>query len=72
MVIDTDRVGVLVLRVWTEGPVACLRARIIETGDLARGDETSHVSTSVDDLVCFIRAWLDAFISEGPEARRRG
>ena len=56
------RVGVLVIRVWTEpGSASGVRARLTWTADVAARQEVVKTSASVDELCAQFHAWLDAF-----------
>lgn len=62
---NDDRVGVLVVRVRAEGPLAeGLRARITTTLDLSSGDEVVTLATDKEGVLAAVREWLDAFISD--------
>jgi hypothetical protein len=61
---NDERVGVLVVRVWAEGPPAeGLRARITTTLDLSSGDEAVTLAGDKEAVLAAVREWLDAFIS---------
>jgi hypothetical protein len=56
------RVGVLVIRIWTEpGSVSGLRARITWTADVATREEVVKASASIDEICAQFHAWLSAF-----------
>jgi hypothetical protein len=56
------RVGVLVVRIWTEpGSVSGLRARITWTVDVAASEEVVRTAASVAEIDTQFHAWLDAF-----------
>lgn len=59
-----DRVGVLVVRVWGEGPFpAGLRARITQTLDLSSGEEVVTTAVDTEAILRAVREWLEAFMS---------
>lgn len=53
--------GVLVVRLWIEGP-ADLRARIICSADLLPERETA-VASSVEDILAVVRDYIEDFVS---------
>jgi hypothetical protein len=56
------RVGVLVIRIWTEpGSVSGVRARITWTTDVATREEVVKASASIDEICEQLYAWLSAF-----------
>jgi hypothetical protein len=56
------RSGVLVLRIWREdGEPELLRARIMQTNDVARPGTTSMVAGTVDDICAVVREWAEEF-----------
>lgn len=61
-----DRVGLLLIRVWTEeGSTAPLRARIRQTTDVAGGMRDGVTATDQEAVVALVRAWLDDSLREG-------
>ena len=64
---DTGRVGVIVVRAWTEAADDSLRARITWTLDVSRsGEEESHAAASIEQVLAAVREWLDAFRTAPP------
>ena len=64
---DTERVGVIVIRAWTEAPDGSLRARITWTLDVSRsGEEQSRAAASGEQVLAAVREWLDAFRTPPP------
>jgi hypothetical protein len=61
MAAGTDRVGVMVVRIWIESSAGSLRARITETPDLSSPEQVSHAAATVDEIVAIVRAWVEAF-----------
>ena len=55
-----DRVGVLVVRVWTERE-GQIRARITSSTDVLRGESQVSASGSVEDIFAVIQEWLERF-----------
>lgn len=61
----SQRVGVLVVRVWPEheGPSG-LRARISWVDDLEQGAEQITVAAGPEDVLAVVRRWLDSFAAD--------
>jgi hypothetical protein len=58
-----DRAGLLIVRVWIEGDrESGMRARITRTLDLSTRDEVVTTTTSVEEIVATVHAWLDSFV----------
>ena len=57
----TDRVGVMVVRIWTEGPDGALRARLTHSLDLESREERSQAAASAEEIVRIVQEWIDAF-----------
>lgn len=57
------RTGVLVLRVWMEGPGReAVRARITHTDDVtAPENERALSAAGVEEVLAVVRAWLESF-----------
>lgn len=64
MTSDTDRTGVLVLRIWTESANRSLCARITSILDLDGGAQDSQAAASAEEILTAVRAWIDAFVAE--------
>jgi hypothetical protein len=62
---ETNRSGVLLLRVWSEPSAPELRARLIQAQDLEEA-ETSVAAAGVDGICDAVRAWLDQFAARIP------
>jgi hypothetical protein len=57
-----ERVGVLVIRIWTErGSASGLRARITSTVDVATREEVVTTSATIEEICEQFRSWLDTF-----------
>jgi hypothetical protein len=55
-----ERVAVLIVRAWLEGEgPAGLRARITGVMDVERAPELTTAAAGHDDIVAFVRRWLD-------------
>jgi len=59
-----DRVGVMVLRAWTESPPNGLRVRVASTLDISGDEETNTVVLTVSEAVELVRTWLETFVRE--------
>jgi hypothetical protein len=58
----TERVAVLVIRVWPEkDSVSGLRARITRTADIATQGEIMTAAATVDEILAAVRTWLEGF-----------
>ena len=55
-----DRVGVLVVRVWTERD-GQIRARITSSTDVLRAESQVRASGTVEDISAVIKEWLERF-----------
>ena len=55
--------GVLLIRVWTEGPAdqPQLRARLVSRLSVEDDDTTSTFASSLDEIVAATRDWLERF-----------
>lgn len=58
-----ERVGLLIVRAWLEGPEQRLIARITRTLDVLDQPATVGVVGSVEDLYEAVRDWLDGIRS---------
>ena len=58
-----ERSGVLVLRVWIEAGSDEFRARITAENELGSGERVTAVAGSLDEILQFIRKWVDAFLA---------
>jgi hypothetical protein len=57
---ESERTGVLVVRVWTEPGAPELRARLIETTGLD-GVGSATAAAGIDAICAAVRAWLEPF-----------
>jgi hypothetical protein len=56
-----QRVGVMILRAWTEEPSDAIRVRITHTLDVSSDEQQSRVAASAEEVVDAVRRWLAAF-----------
>jgi hypothetical protein len=61
---DAERTGVLLVRIWTESTTGSLRARITQTLDVERREQTSQAVATVEQILTTVREWIDAFVVE--------
>lgn len=61
------RTGLLVVRAWTEGGDASLRARITYMVDLDRGEQVMRAAATPKDVEGVVQAWLAALLAHPPE-----
>jgi hypothetical protein len=54
-----ERIGVAVVRVWTE-PGRGFRGRITTTVDVAERDEKVAAAASPEEVIALVQAWLEA------------
>jgi hypothetical protein len=55
-----ESVGMLVLRVWSEGD-GRLRARITDSNDVFSGEQRTLAAVGVEEICTVIRTWLEVF-----------
>jgi hypothetical protein len=55
----SDRIGILVIRAWLEGPDQRLIVRIMKTSDVANQSVTVTVAGTAEDVSATVRAWLE-------------
>jgi hypothetical protein len=58
-----ERTGVLVLRVWIEAGSDEFRARITAESELGSADRVTAVAASMEEILDFIRDWVDEFLA---------
>jgi hypothetical protein len=58
-----ERTGVLVLRIWIEADTDEFRARITAENELGTGERVTAVAGSLDEIIQFIRLWVQEFRS---------
>jgi hypothetical protein len=61
---DANRVGLMILRIWTEGSSPTLRARITHTLDLSKGEPTITQAAGQEQVLAIAREWIEAFAAE--------
>lgn len=59
-----ERVGVMVIRIWTEGRDSQLRARLTHTLDIAARNERSDAMTSPEQVLKAVSQFVDAFLED--------
>jgi hypothetical protein len=60
------RSGVLLLRVWTEGPApVALRVRITHLLDVTESRQVVVTASSVDEVCIVVREWLEGIVAGG-------
>lgn len=64
-----DRIGVLVLRAWLEGPAddPQLRIRLVSRDDVARDAEDTASASTAEDALAYVRDWLARFSGATPQ-----
>lgn len=61
---QSERTGVFVARVWTEGQDdGSLRARIMQSVDLETQEPVVSAAASPDDVYAALRDWLETFLA---------
>lgn len=55
------RVGVMVLRTWTEPSTGSLRVRVTQTHDIEARDDRSEVVATFEEVLSLVREWLETF-----------
>lgn len=60
---QTERTGLMVVRIWFEDSGVSLRARLTETSDLDSAEQTSRVAASIDEVVEIVRDWVEEFVA---------
>ena len=63
MTSDPDRVGLLIVRIWNEGP-GPVRARITHTLDLKHRDTIVTEAAGQEQVLAIAREWIEAFAGE--------
>lgn len=62
----SERTGIMVVRIWTEGSEEHIHARLTGRLDLDVSEEVVSTAGSVDQIVAIVRRWGDAFVGHGP------
>jgi hypothetical protein len=61
---SADRTGILIVRLWLEGnPRDGFRARITQTLDSTRPEQSMATAGNPDDVYAAVRTWVESFIS---------
>jgi len=64
---ESDRVGVMITRIWIEPSAGSLRARMMWTLDVsASSEQESRAAASTDQVVAAVREWIEAFLAHAP------
>jgi hypothetical protein len=64
---EPERTGVLVVRVWLEGPPETgFRARVTSTPDLAGHEEFAVTAATPEDVYRAVRIWLEQLVAPIP------
>jgi hypothetical protein len=73
MSISSERTGIMVVRIWTEGSEEHIHARLTGRLDLNASEELVSTAGTVDQIVAIVRRWGDAFVAQdpGPDASFR-
>lgn len=61
----TERSAVLIVRAWVEGgPRPRFRARITQSRDLTRTEQSTMTTADPDEILATVHAWLEALLSD--------
>lgn len=63
---DTDRVGVMVISIWTEASSGSLRARMTSTLDVTSSDHPSRGAVSTEQIFDAVGEWIASFMAQSP------
>lgn len=67
---QSDRTGILIVRLWIEGDAhGGFRARITQTLDSASREQTTTTAAVPEGLYAVIRTWVEAFVESGSHDR---
>jgi hypothetical protein len=58
-----ERVGVMVIRIWTEGPGTELRARLTHTPDLSNAADSTETVSGPEQVLAGVRTFVETFLS---------
>ena len=61
-----ERTGVVILRVWIEAGTDEFRARMTAETALGSGERVTAVAASLDEILEFIRRWVEEFRAPPP------
>jgi hypothetical protein len=60
---DSSSVGVMVVRVWVEGPDRRLTARVTQTLDVTEREQTVRAAATPEEVEAIVREWIAAFLA---------
>ncbi len=67
---DSERTGILIVRLWIEGNAPeGFRARITRTLDSASHEQEMVVAAAPEDIYAVVRTWVEAFVDQETKAR---
>jgi hypothetical protein len=58
-----ERVGVMVIRIWTEGPGTELRARLTQTLDVSDPQDTTATVVGPEQVVDGVKRFVETFLA---------
>ncbi len=62
--LSSDRTGILIVRLWTEGAAPDgFRARITQMLDSANGEKAMSAAGNPEDVYAVVRTWVEAFVN---------
>jgi len=62
---QSDRTGILIVRLWIEGDAhGGFRARITQALDSASREQTMATAADPEDVYAVVRAWVEAFVDQ--------
>jgi hypothetical protein len=67
-----ERVGVMIIRVWTEDSDRALRARLTRTLDLSTSDERSEAMAGSEAVLSAVGRFIQEFLRAGADADADG
>ena len=66
---DSDRTGILIVRLWIEGNLRDgFRARITRTLDSTGPEQEMVTAATPEDIYAVVRTWVETFVEQGTEA----
>ena len=67
---DSDRTGILIVRLWIEGNAReGFRARITRTLDSTLNEQQMLTAAAPEDIYTVVRTWVEAFVDQEAHAR---
>lgn len=67
---QSDRTGILIVRLWIEGDAhGGFRARITQALDSASREQTMATAADPEDVYAVVRTWVEAFVESGSRDR---